>query len=143
MRKILVFVHLLMFKINALAFDPFVNPIRLKDITISHQKLRKQKKLPVIKQEKNKELHLFIPVIHKPFSELSIQGVISSSNGYRLVLLDPSTGETFLLKPGDPISKNEKLIKVTPKEIIIAKFEQKGIKIIRTYERIKLDLGEE
>ena len=143
MRGIFFLVFSLMVGTKALAFDPFVNLVRLKEAEIYRQKLREQNRLTLVKQREKQELRLFTPVIRKPLSELSIQGVISSSHGYRLVLLDPSTGETFLLKPGDPVGKSEKLLKVTPKEVVIVKFKRKGLKIAKSYERIKIDLGGE
>lgn len=58
-----------------------------------------------------------------------------------MVLVDPSTGETFLLKPGDAISENEKLVRITPKAIVIAQFKRKGFKVVKSYRRIRIDSG--
>lgn len=141
MYKFLSVVFVLIIETNAFAFDPFVNLVYLKEKEIHQRKTESERKLKIVKQLESQELRLFTPVIRKPFNELSIQGVISSSVGYRLVLVDPSTGETFLLKPGDAISENEKLVRITPKAIVIAQFKRKGFKVVKSYRRIRIDSG--
>jgi len=130
----LICVLLLLFPLRAYSyFDPFLNPIKLKEEQLKNSIEKSRKKIEV------KGLSLFTPVIPKPLEDLSIQGVVSSGNTRYLVLLDPSTGETFLLREGDAISKNEKIVKITPTEVVIAVFKQKNGKVVKSYRRLKLN----
>ncbi len=115
--------------------DPFVNPIKLQE-----KKLEKLKKLKEQLAKEKKEVHLFRPAIPKPLDQLSIQGVISGKNGYILVVLDPETGETYMLKAGDAISPAEKIVKITPEKIVIVRFVYKNGKLRKVYRTVKVNL---
>ena len=115
--------------------DPFVNPIKLKEA-----KLKKLKELEEKLQEEKREVKLFRPAVPRPLEELSIQGVISSGKGYRLVVLDPETGETYILKEGDAISPFEKLVKITPSKLVVVQYFYRGGRLRKTYRTVKVNL---
>ena len=134
MKLIYIYILLLIFSSKSYSyFDPFLNLIKVKEKHLRENFERNRREIAV------KGISLFTPIIFKPLEELSVQGVVSSGNYNYLVLLDPSTGETFLLKEGDAISKNEKIVKITPNEVVIAVFKQKDGKIIKSYKKIILN----
>jgi len=115
--------------------DPFINPILTKEqILIENKDKETLKEIP-------KEINLFKPKIDVPFSKLSIQGVIKKDGKRYLVLLDPETGETFILTEGDPISPNEKIAKITNGSITVFKYRKFKGKLIK--EEIKLNVDTE
>jgi Tfp pilus assembly protein PilP len=134
MRLLYLFLLTGIFTNQVFAVDPFVNPIKLKE-----ERLKTLKK-EVVQTE---EASIFSSVILKPLDELSIQGVISSGNSHKLVLEDPSTGEVFILKEGEPISKNEKIVKITPEKVIIAVYKRQGRHLVKSYRILKVNLGGE
>lgn len=115
--------------------DPFVNPIKLKEA-----KLKKLKELEEKLREEKREVRLFKPVIPRPLEDLSIQGIISGGKGYKLVLLDPETGETYILKEGDAISPSEKLVKITPSKLIIVQYLYKNGRLRKIYRTVNVNL---
>jgi len=143
MRFLIFLLPILILSSNALSqevgrtefVDPFINPIKLKE-----EKLRKLKEL---KQKLNKQkqvVKLFKPVIPKPLTELSIQGVLNAGKGYLLIVLDPETGETYMLKEGDAVSPSEKIVKITPSKVIIARYLYKRGKLVKSYETLNVNL---
>ena len=126
---------------SASSFDPFINPIKKLEL-----EKKKQKALEVLEQ-KQLTSHipkLFKPAIKKPFLEYTIEGTIMLPSGKTvLVLSDPSTGETILLKEGDAIAVNAKVAKILPTKIVVYEYEKKGrrlIKKVKTY-NLKERLG--
>jgi len=115
--------------------DPFINPILTKEqILIENKDKETLKEIP-------KEINLFKPKIDVSFSKLNIQGVIKKDGKHYLVLLDPETGETFILTEGDPISPNEKIVKITNGSITVFKYRKYKGKLIK--EKIKLNVDTE
>jgi len=90
--------------------DPFVNKLKVKEELWKKQletlQALKAKKAATKRVEKP---HLFRPVIPKPLEALKIEGIAGSGGTLFLVVSDPETGETYLLKEGDPIAPNEKI----------------------------------
>lgn len=142
MRPLILFLPLLLIVSNSYALegklvDPFVNPIKVKE--------EKLKKLKELKEKLNREagkkvVKLFKSVLPKPLDELSIQGVISSGNRYVLVVLDPETGETYMLKEGDAVSPSEKIVRITPSQVVIARYYYKRGRLIKSYETLNVNL---
>lgn len=142
MRPLSVFLLFLVITTNSYAIeekfiDPFVNPIKAKE--------EKLKKLKDLKRELGKEsgknsVKLFKAVIPRPLNELSIQGVISSDDRYILVVLDPETGETYMLKEGDAVSPSEKIVRITPSQVVIARYYYKRGRLIKSYETLNVNL---
>ncbi len=118
--------------------DPFVNPLQIKEREL--MKLKEQLK------ERNKKVErkndFFKPVINKPFEKLSIQGVIEAEGKTFLVLYDPETGETFLLKEGDAISSSEKIYKLSAKKVVLVKYFYKDGKIKKAYKTLNVNVEE-
>ena len=116
---------------NALAYlkDPFLNPINL----IIKRRLAEKEYLSKHKLKlKPSKVRLFKPVIPVPFNALAIEGVIGIGNDhYRLVLTDPNTGRTFIVKEGDPIAPDAKIIKITPDRVFIVKYSKLGRRLIK------------
>ncbi len=109
--------------------DPFLNPINL---TIKKRLAEKaylnKKKLNL----KPSQVNLFKPVIPVPFNSLVVEGVIGTGEGrYCLVTADPNTGQTFIIKPGDPIAPDAKVTKVTPEKVYIVKYSKLGKKLVK------------
>ncbi len=130
MKRVLIVIPVL-FSLPSLAsgFDPFINPI--KKLEIERQK---QKALEVLKQEQltSSIPRMFKPVIKKSFSEYKIEGTMALPSGKTiLVLSDPETGETILLKEGDAIAVNAKIVKISPTKVVVYEYEKKGRKIIK------------
>jgi len=142
MRLLILLLPLLLIVSNSYALeekfvDPFVNPIKVKE--------EKLKKLKELKEKLNREagkkvVKLFKSVLPKPLDELSIQGVISSGNRYVLVVLDPETGETYMLKEGDAVSPSEKIVRITPSQVVIARYYYKRGRLIKSYETLNVNL---
>ncbi|WP_457680920.1 hypothetical protein [Thermovibrio sp.] len=107
--------------------DPFVNPIAIR-IKEAEKEVKLKEKL---KSQESREVRLFIPKIKVPFDSLSIQGVIKGNGKYLLVLMDPKTGETFFLKEGDAVAPDEKILKITPDEVVLVKYERVKGRVIR------------
>ena len=138
MRLPVIFLTVLLLPFSARGFtlvDPFVNPIKLKEA-----KLKKLKELEEKLREEKREVKLFRPAVPRPLEELSIQGVISSGKGYRLVVLDPETGETYILKEGDAISPSEKLVKITPSKLVVVQYFYRAGRLRKTYRTVKVNL---
>ena len=115
--------------------DPFINPIKLKEKSLL--KLKEQESKIVKKQ---KVVNMFKPVIPKPFDDLSIQGVIASGNALLLVVYDPATGETYMLKEGDAISPSEKIVRITPSKIVVVKYVYQNNRLRKVYRTVKVNL---
>lgn len=117
--------------------DPFINPIKLKE-----EKLKKLEELKgkLNKGNKNNLVRLFKPAISKPLTELSIQGVLSGGKGYLLVVLDPETGETYMLREGDAVSPSEKIVRITPSKVVIARYFYRKGKLVKSYETLNVNL---
>ncbi len=138
MRLLTLFLLFWFFSVSALGaewVDPFVNPIKLRE-----KRLEKLRKLKEQLAREKKEVRLFRPAIPKPLDQLSIQGVISGKNGYILVVLDPETGETYMLKAGDAVSLAEKIVKITPEKVVIVRFVYKNGKLRKVYRTVKVNL---
>lgn len=115
--------------------DPFINPIKLKEETVL--KLKEQKRKVV---RKPKIVNMFKSVIPKPLEDLSIQGVIVSGNTLLLVVYDPETGETYMLKEGDAVSPSEKIVKITPSKVTIVKYVYQNDRLRKIYKTVKVNL---
>ena len=116
--------------------DPFINPIKVEEEKLKKLKEQKEK---LNKEGKKRTVNLFKPVIPKPLDELSIQGIISSVKGYLLIVLDPETGETYMLKEGDAISPSEKIVKITPTRVVIVRYFYKKGKLFKSYETLNVN----
>jgi len=116
--------------------DPFINPIKVEEEKLKKLKEQKEK---LNKEGKKRTVNLFKPAIPKPLDELSIQGVISSVKGYLLIVLDPETGETYMLKEGDAISPSEKIVKITPTRVVIVRYFYKKGKLFKSYETLNVN----
>ena len=114
--------------------DPFINPIKLKEKSLL--KLKEQRGKVIKKQ---KVVNMFKSVIPKPLGDLSIQGVIASGNAFFLVVYDPETGETYMLKEGDAISPSEKIVRITPSEIVVVKYVYQDNKLGKVYKTVKVN----
>ncbi len=113
--------------------DPFVNPIKVQiERKISGEK-KKTKFLD------NRVVNLFKPAIPESLENLSIQGVIGVNGRYYLVVYDPETGETFVLKKGDAISASEKITDITPDRVTIVRYIYKAGKLIKKREVLKVN----
>ena len=119
--------------------DPFVNPLQVKEEKLL--KIREQAKKQDV-GEKRKKNKFFKPVIDKPFEKLSIQGIIGAKGKIFLVLYDPETGETFLLKEGDAISPSEKIYKLFPNKVVLVKYFYKDGKIEKIYKTLNVNVEE-
>ncbi len=117
--------------------DPFINPIKVKE-----EKLKKLKELKekLTSKEEKRSVRLFKPAIPKPLMELSIQGVISSGKGYLLIVLDPETGETYMLKEGDAVSPSEKIVRITPSKVVVVRYSYRKGKLVKSYETLNVNL---
>lgn len=142
MERLLLFSLILLVNIKASAFaterkfaDPFINPIKVKEEKLKELKIKKNSK----EASREKVVRIFKPLLPKPFSELSIQGIISLNGKYILVVLDPETGETYLLKEGDAISPSEKIVKITPSQVVIARYYYKHGKLLKSYKTLNVD----
>lgn len=116
--------------------DPFINPIKVEEEKLKKLKEQKEK---LNKEGKKRTVNLFKPAIPKPLDELSIQGVISSVKRYLLIVLDPETGETYMLKEGDAISPSEKIVKITPTRVVIVRYFYKKGKLFKSYETLNVN----
>ncbi len=109
--------------------DPFLNLINL---TI---KKRLEEKVYINKKKLNlkpSQVNLFKPVIPVLFNSLVVKGVIGTGKGrYCLVTADPNTGQTFIIKPGNPIASDAKVTKVTPEKVYIIKYSKLGKKLVK------------
>ncbi|WP_456456649.1 pilus assembly protein PilP [Thermovibrio sp.] len=112
--------------------DPFRNPI---------YELQKRLEAKKEVQETVIKPNLFKPKIPVPFERLSIQGVIKKGNKFILVLLDPETGETYFLKEGDAVSKNEKIAKITTSQVILTEYLKKGKRLIVRKIALEIEKG--
>ncbi|SMP04603.1 hypothetical protein SAMN06265339_0239 [Desulfurobacterium pacificum] len=109
--------------------DPFLNPINLIIKKKLAEKAYLNKKKLNLKPSKVK---LFKPVIPVPLDSLVIEGVIGVGNdNYQLVTTDPNTGRTFIIKPGDPIAPDAKVVKITPNKVYIVKYSKVGKKLVK------------
>ena len=116
--------------------DPFTNPIKVEEEKLMKLKINKNSE----EESKEKIAKIFKPILPKPFNKLIIQGVISIDNKYILVVLDPETGETYLLKEGNAISPFEKIVEITPSKIVIARYYYKRGKLFKSYETLNVNL---
>jgi len=59
---------------------------------------------------------------------MSIQGIIVIDKVPYIVLMDPKTGQVFLLKEGDAVASDTKIVSISSNEIILEKyFRYKGV----------------
>lgn len=116
--------------------DPFINPIKVEEEKLKKLKEQREK---LSKEGKKRVVNLFKPAIPKPLDDLSIQGVISSAKGYLLIVLDPETGETYMLREGDAVSPSEKIVKITPKKVVIVRYFYKRDKLLKSYETLNVN----
>ncbi len=116
--------------------DPFINPIKVEEEKLKKLKEQREK---LSKEGKKHVVNLFKPAIPKPLDDLSIQGVISSAKGYLLIVLDPETGETYMLREGDAVSPSEKIVKITPKKVVIVRYFYKRGKLLKSYETLNVN----
>lgn len=116
--------------------DPFVNPIKIKEERLLKLKEAKSK---LNFGKKQKKFNLFKPTVPKPLDELSIQGVLGLKGKYLLVVSDPETGETFILKEGDAVSPSEKIVRIFPDKIVIVRFFYRKGKLNKSYKTLKVN----
>ena len=119
--------------------DPFVNPLQVKEEKLLRLKEREEKQRIGEKRRRN---DFFKPVINKPFEKFSIQGVIEAKGKKFLVLYDPETGETILLKEGDAISSSEKIYKLSSEKVVLVKYFYKNGKIEKAYKTLNVNVEE-
>ena len=113
--------------------DPFVNPIKVQ----MEKKISREKRK--VSFPKKKAVNLFKPVIPESLENLSIQGVIGVNGKYYLVVYDPETGETFVLKKGDAISASEKITDITPNRVTIVRYVYKAGKLTKKSKVLKVN----
>ena len=116
--------------------DPFITPI-----TLQEKKLLKVKQ-QLSTKESTKSLNLFKPKVPKPLESLKIQGILEADGSKLLVVSDPSTGESFILKEGDPVAPDTKLAKINWDSVELEKYYQKDGKVKRKILVLKVN-GEE
>ena len=117
--------------------DPFVNQLEEK-VKVLRKQAEKAKKNEM-KKEVIKEAKLFTPKIPKPLNQLKVQGIISQDGKYYLVLLDPETGETYLIAPGDPVAPDTKVAEISMDRVVLHKFFYKNNKLVREIITLKVD----
>ncbi len=136
MRKFYFFLLAFCFSVSMVeagTVDPFVFPFFLKEFPDK----KKEKKFEV------KEVLLFKPVIPYPLSEMIIDGIVGrdQKNGleYYLVVTEKETGRVFVLKEGDAVSPNEKIVKITPGFVRIEQYVKVNGKISKKTVVLKVD----
>ncbi|WP_163327732.1 hypothetical protein GFV12_03310 [Desulfurobacterium thermolithotrophum] len=112
--------------------DPFVDPFKKLFILDSKYTHIKSKKT-------SPSLRIFKSVLGKNLKELKIEGIIGSANSYSLVVSDPATGKVYMLKPGDPISSDTKIKKITINKVILVKYYKKKKKLKKKLIELKVD----
>ena len=109
MKRFIVIFTLLIVS-NAFGYiDPFINPIKT-------MKLKKKINFTRFKPKVFKGIKVF------DLEKFSIEGVIGSGKGKKLVLKDPSTEKIYLLSEGTPIDVNLVLAKVTRNVVYIKEY---------------------
>jgi len=107
--------------------DPFYNPIkntvreRLEWLKLEEQKkLQEQKQKVVLNKPVN--VNIFKPVIPDTLDKYTIEGVVGEESSYYLVVTDPDTGRTFVLKEGDAVAPDMVISKITLDSVIFLKY---------------------
>ena len=104
--------------------DPFINPIeKMKQSAFMKKKKGQGKKI-----KKVSKVNLFKSKIPRPLSSMNIQGIIMINKVPYIVLMDPKTGQVFLLKEGDAVASDTKIVSISGNEIILEKYSRyKGV----------------
>jgi len=115
--------------------DPFINPIEIKE-KLLEKALEAKKKVKPLPEKVN----LFKPKIPKPLTEMKIEGLINANGRLLLVVVDPQTEETYLLKEGDPIAPDAKIAKITPDKVIIYRYKKIKGKLVKETVILNVDM---
>jgi len=113
--------------------DPFVNPVKIKIKRAEEEMKLKEKliKAKVALATLPEKVKLFKPKIPKPLNEMKIEGVIGTGNKLLLVVVDPGTGETYLLKEGDPVAPDEKIARITFNRVVVYRYKRIAGRIVK------------
>ncbi len=133
MKKLFVSSCALLLTVTSAGAENFIDPFVLPSF------FKSEKKVVVVKEKKKKEpaepvakeVAIFKSAIPKNLTEMVIEGIIGEEkNGsfrYSLVVSDRETGKVFILREGDAVSPNEKIVKILPNKVVLEKYyEVKG-----------------
>jgi len=143
MRKVFVLssFFILLMGLNAFAYiDPFLNPIKLKEISDWKRKQllnQKPEKITVINKPKIFKLK------SPPLDKLVFEGVIGSADSLKAVAVDPQTGKVYIFSPGDPVDVNAKILKIEPTKLVLKVYKKVGKKLISDIVEVNFNTGEE
>jgi hypothetical protein len=74
-------------------------------------------------------VNIFKPVIPDTLDKYTIEGVVGEESSYYLVVTDPDTGRTFVLKEGDAVAPDMVISKITLDSVIFLKYVMDGGKL--------------
>ncbi|SNR78595.1 hypothetical protein [Desulfurobacterium atlanticum] len=142
MRKVFVLSFFLMFLMNLNTFayiDPFLNPVKLREISEWKRKqLQKKKPEKVTVIEKPRVFRLKSP----PLEKLIFEGVIGDGNSLKAVAVDPQTGKVYIFSSGDPVDVNAKILKIEPAKLVLKIYKKVGKKLVSDIMEINFNTGE-
>jgi hypothetical protein len=126
-------------------YDPFQNPIVSavrKRIELKKVESPEKQGQAGAKEEgkvKPQPVNLFKPVIEGSLDKYAVEGIIGTSGRFYLVVTDPKSGRTFVLKEGDAVAPDTVIEKITLKVVTLVKYTSLGGKLSKETLTLKVD----
>jgi hypothetical protein len=123
--------------------DPFQNPI-ISSVRekVEKKRLEEKRRKEEVKRLKPKPVNMFKPAIKGSFDTYTLEGIMNISGHYYLVVTNPKSGRTYILKEGDAVAPDTVIERITPKAVTLVRYAQVGSALRKESLVLKLNLEE-